>query len=370
MLAGTVWDHTPYKRRNKLIWWEGQLSLETLRDLQGCLPKVEKQLQWLQQQGRTGKTVSNYAEALQAFCEWCSHKSRKYLAENPLEGLGNFDTTPETERRALTADEIKRLLKVAKRWRRMLYEVAFCSGLRRQELMALTVDHLEVANCGLRLDAAWTKGRREDFQPLPKRLVGSLTQFINAGTAKQLYNRFYDGRTESQWTELPENPLLYVPTQAARTLYVDLKAAEIPKVTKEGKVDFHACRTAYVTHILGQGATVKEAQALARHKTPNLTMNVYGRTQQPRLTKLVEGLADEIFENEQDADRDGQPTVVDEQLSSTIQAQREKGDVLSHPSQTSYKVRARGVEPPPSCEDRNLNPARLPIPPRPRDSFL
>ena len=29
-------------------------------------------------------------------------------------------------------------------------------------------------------------------------------------------------------------------------------------------------------------------------------------------------------------------------------------------------VRARGVEPPLSCENRNLNPARLPVPPRPR----
>ncbi len=33
-------------------------------------------------------------------------------------------------------------------------------------------------------------------------------------------------------------------------------------------------------------------------------------------------------------------------------------------------VRARGVEPPPSCEDRNLNPARLPIPPRPQSVIL
>jgi integrase len=214
--------------------------------------------------------------------------------------------------------------------------------------MSLTVDHLEVANCGLRLDAAWTKGRREDFQPLPKRLVESLTQFIDAGIAKQQYNRFYDGRTASQWTELPEQPLLYVPTQAARTLDTDLKAAGIPKATKEGKVDFHACRTAYVTHVLGQGATVKEAQTLARHKTPNLTMNVYGRTEQPRLTKLVEGLADEIFDDEQDADSDEQPEVAKPQVSSTIGAQRKKGDLLSHPSQTSYKVRARGVEPPPS----------------------
>ena len=117
----------------------------------------------------------------------------------------------------------------------MLYEVAFASGLRRKELMALTVDHLEVENCGLRLDAEWTKGRREDFQPLPKRLVDSLRQFIESRTAKKLYEQFYEGRTASQWSELPEEPLLYVPTQVARTLYTDLKAAEIRRSPKKAR---------------------------------------------------------------------------------------------------------------------------------------
>ena len=40
-------------------------------------------------------------------------------------------------------------------------------------------------------------------------------------------------------------------------------------------VDFHALRTTYITLVVKSGASVKEAQELARHSDPKLTMNVY-----------------------------------------------------------------------------------------------
>ncbi len=44
----------------------------------------------------------------------------------------------------------------------------------------------------------------------------------------------------------------------------------------EGRVvDFHALRATYITMLVKGGATVKQAQDLARHSDPKLTMNVY-----------------------------------------------------------------------------------------------
>ena len=40
-------------------------------------------------------------------------------------------------------------------------------------------------------------------------------------------------------------------------------------------VDFHALRATYITMLVRSGASVKEAQELARHSDPKLTMNVY-----------------------------------------------------------------------------------------------
>ena len=89
----------------------------------------------------------------------------------------------------------------------------------------------------------------------------------------------------------PVEPLLYVPTHPARTLDADLTRAGIPKEAVGGKLDFHAVRLAYINLVLETGATVKEAQTLARHATPQMTLGVYGRTREERLHEVVEQVA-------------------------------------------------------------------------------
>src|SRR5262249_8277963 len=89
----------------------------------------------------------------------------------------------------------------------------------------------------------------------------------------------------------PEAPLLVVTEKPARMLDIDLRAAGIPKYTPEGKVDCHALRVAYVTFIFKGGATPPEARELARHRHPELTLEVYARTRTARLQTLVDEVA-------------------------------------------------------------------------------
>jgi len=79
---------------------------------------------------------------------------------------------------------------------------------------------------------------------------------------------------------VPENPLLYVPTHTAHDLDRDLLAAGIQKHAPGGKLDFHECRVAYINFVIESEVSVKEAQVVARHATPELTMNVYGRVRE------------------------------------------------------------------------------------------
>jgi integrase len=104
--------------------------------------------------------------------------------------------------------------------------------------------------------------------------------------AKQLYLRVSKKRGAS--TTIPAHPLLHVPSHTAREFDKDLEAAGIEKHTVNGKLDFHACRVAYINQVLDSGVSVKEAQALARHSTPEMTMNVYGRVLEDRLADAVE----------------------------------------------------------------------------------
>ncbi len=218
---GHPWSTTHARnRRTHLRWWQEQMGIATLADLPGILPRVEVELRGLQRLGRTGKTVANYAEALSALCDWCVQ--RGYLSDDPLKALAPFDTTPQTTRLAMTVEEITRLLDSCASHRRVLYETAFLSGLRANELRNLTINHLDQRRHGLHLEAAWTKNRKSGFQQLPTALVERLEAFVRSGEAVRLYDRFYEHRGDRD--RIPSNPLLYVPSHTARDLAIDLEA--------------------------------------------------------------------------------------------------------------------------------------------------
>ena len=255
-------------RQTHLNWWEEQLELNVLADLEGILPEVEAALRNLKDMGRSNKTINNYAGALRAFCNWCIERS--YLSENPIEDLGQWDTTPEQERRALTRKEVRLLLEHSPPERELTYKVALCSGLRAKELRNLQVRHLDLDRGGLHLDESWTKNRKPGFQPLPGFLLDEL-------------------RHEVEDKE-PTESLLYVPSHPARAMDKDLETARILKQTEEGKIDFHALRVTFVSLLVESGASVKETQALARHANPDLTMNVYAKTRSEHLQRTAEGI--------------------------------------------------------------------------------
>ena len=301
--GGRPWGKTHLRmRKAHLAWWQERLDCELLSDLNGSLGDVERALRELEAAGKSGKTLQNYSE-IAAFCDWVVE--REYLDTDPLDKLKGFDTTPIVRRRAMTPSEIRKLLEHCSPARRVCYEAAFATGLRAGELRSLKVANLDSKRGGLVLDAVWTKSRRAGFQPLASWLVARLV--------------------ENARDKRADEPLLYVPSHTARDLDLDLTAAGIPKVTDEGKVDFHSCRVAYVTFVLEAGATVSEAQTLARHATPGLTINTYGRTRNERLSEVAE--------------------VVGGKLRSTAGAQRPTGQAASDSSGNGYGLADAGSIP-------------------------
>lgn len=256
------------KREAGLNWWQGQLGLKTLHDLEGTLPRVEKALQELQKQGRSNLTIQHRATCLTAFCCWC--EQRGLLASNPLKGLVAFPKEARQTRRALTVDEIQRLLNCCEPARRLTYEVALASGLRANELRSLRAEDIDAKRGGLILRADWTKNRKPGFQPLPLALMARLAEHLK--------------------DKAPGAPMLTIGTQPARDLKRDLDKAGLAKYGPGGKVDFHALRVAYTTFVIECGANIKEAQALARHATPDLTLNVYARARNERLAEVAEAV--------------------------------------------------------------------------------
>jgi len=92
-----------------------------------------------------------------------------------------------------------------------------------------------------------------------------------------------------------DRPALRVPAKTARRFNEDLGRAGIAKSGPGGVLDFHSLRTTYVNLILESGAGVKEAMDLARHSTPDLTMNVYGRSRWERRAELVGHIGEAVL---------------------------------------------------------------------------
>lgn len=303
---GRPWSKKHYENRKaRLEWWEeisGEMA--TVGDMESIAQqKVELGIVRLRDSGLAPKTLATYVEAFRAFFGWCA--KRGVINKNPLETLPHFDTTAVTRRRALTVDEIHRLLAVCEPHRRLLLETALSTGLRANELRSLSEGDVDVANGLLRLSANWTKNRKACEQPISLGLAQQLVKFSQSGEPSRLYRFIASKRrvTARVMDPIPNKPLLCVPLHPARELDKDLKKAGIPKHTDEGKVDFHACRVAYITLIVESGASIKEAQTLARHSSPTMTFNTYSRVRGGRLASTVESVSERINGNSPETEK-------------------------------------------------------------------
>ena len=264
------------KRAYYLDYWKKQLGLSLLSDLPGSLPRVEKTLRTLQDNGKAGKTLNNYSEGLAAFCDWCVN--RGYLEQDPIAGLVPFEATPKTTRRNLTAEQARALLTgidehgtIHAHRRHMGYALALCTGLRKGELQALQVKNLDTERGGLRLEAAWTKNRYAGWQPLPGVLVQTLKTTMAGKSA--------------------DTPLAFVSRESSEALQADLERAGMKRWGPGGKVDFHALRHTFITLLHTAGASFEEVRLLARHAARGLTDGTYLHVSNDRLKALVEAVA-------------------------------------------------------------------------------
>jgi integrase len=218
------------------------------------------------------RTSNFFLQSLKQFSRWLVADGR--TGENPLAYLQgqNPKTDIRHRRRALSSNEIERLIEATARGparngmsskeRVMLYSLALTSGLRASELASLTWQcfDFEGSPPTVRVEACYSKHRREDIQPLPADVAEGFRRWqceIQPGPQDCVFGTFNKNN-------------------ASRMLKKDLAAAEIPYTDSADRTcDFHALRATYITHIVKGGASPKIAQHLARHSSISLTFDVY-----------------------------------------------------------------------------------------------
>jgi len=245
------------------------------------------------------RTFNARVVAIKGFTRWLVEHDR--LQADPLASAKQIRQTTDVRRnrRAFSEQEIRQLIESTMSGpsvrfgrggtrftltgpdRAMLYRVMLETGLRVAEVSSLTPRSLDLdASRGptVTLEAAYSKRKRRDVQPVPETLAAVIRLWI----ADKAHN-------EPLWV-LPHKPtqrLLIPDLRRARARW--LRGLTKGKRRREGSdsdflryrdaagrfADFHAMRHTYVTRLSMSNVPLPVAQRLARHSSPTLTANTY-----------------------------------------------------------------------------------------------
>ena len=241
---------------------------------------------WLSKQKLSQLTRRYYTIAVKGFTNFLAVNRR--IERDPLRYLktrikGVDDPKPTRIRRALTPDEMNRLVRAARastvkvegltgEQRAWLYQVAVSTGFRASELSSLVAGSFSLDEAVVLLERYASKRRRYDRQELPQVLVDGLRGWL-AGLPpdRRLWPSFWRNR-------------------AAKMLRVDLKAAKIAVADDKGAVvDFHSLRVTYITNLCGSTSDIILVQRLARLSTVAL-LNRYAKHHNSQRVAAVAGL--------------------------------------------------------------------------------
>ena len=206
-----------------------------------------------------------YLKCCQQFCRWLVQDRR--TADSPLQHLKgkNVRLDRRHDRRALSADEVRRLLETTKAApfrfkmsgadRAMLYRLTIETGLRADELRSLTVSSFDLQGRIVTVQAGDSKHRQEDRLPLRHDTADALAAFLCG--------------------KMPTVKVFNMPDKAYKMLKADLADAKIPYCVDEKYADFHALRHTTGSLLAAAGVHVKLIQTIMRHSDINLTMSRY-----------------------------------------------------------------------------------------------
>jgi integrase len=257
----------------------------------------------------SARTINAPLVAVKAMLNWAV--STRRIPFNPLSCIKAVTGEKRKVRRALTEDEISRLLKAAQegplrrgmrsRQNRpkkdgsykaaplslqqqaeyarsgrnsvMLYRLMIEAGLRLNEARSLRWADVDLPAATLNLRAETTKNGKASSLPLSPGLQ----------TALQAW------KDETQ----DESPVcvVRVTSRALRCFDDDLMAARIEKRDAAGRtLDLHALRHTCGTRLVASGADIKTVQSNMRHSTAALTLGVYVHKDKGRMAAAVAGL--------------------------------------------------------------------------------
>lgn len=225
--------------------------------------------EWRSHSDLSGKSFNDLLKNSCNFFDWLRREG--LVSENPLAFVQPVKLTPKPFRRALTPEQAQRLLKVASHERAVVYLLAMQHGLRRKELMGLTVADFvfETPVPFVRVPASLSKNRTEATLVLRPEVVAAV---------------------RSIWPEKaePGTKLFVGKVPRLPRFKLDLAAAGIPFEDAHGRrVDLHSLRVTLGSNLFASGASLVVVKELMRHSDIKTTLRHYADSTQLPLAAAV-----------------------------------------------------------------------------------
>jgi integrase len=255
--------------------------------------------------GVSPRTVNMDVGALATMLRWAVLHGM--IGTNPVAGIKPLPNDNAKEGRALSHDEVARLLKASKpHWRDVWYAF-LVTGLRKEELASLTFRDIDWSARELIVRGGVAKNHRERRIPIDAGLWDILKR-LDQGRSDRQPGKGRTPKLTAQTQARFSRDHVFVSTQntplthrsgADSAFMRSCKLAGIQTETynAEGKlvehVDLHSLRRTFATSLIANGADPKSVQELLGHRTLDMTMRIYAKihthTKRQALGKLPYG---------------------------------------------------------------------------------
>ncbi len=228
------------------------------------------------------KTKRHYIATVKQFANWLHETGR--LPKNNFKLIKTPKVLQSDQvhpRRALTADEVARLIRAAESGkpfrgisgaeRALIYRLGVESGLRFNEIKTLKVSDFDFQAGTVEVRDANEKARRGAVLPIRQTTADEIKQFLRHKTP------------QSTAFTLKKGYLM---------IKTDLEAAGIPYEVDGKFADFHSLRHSTASLLIQTGTNPKLIQSIMRHSDLNLTMSRYTHIYAGQQREAIESLPD------------------------------------------------------------------------------
>jgi integrase len=299
-------------RPSSVSRYEGCLNniLPRLSATRAAQVRVDAVLSYRQErldEGTSPCTVNKEVGALSTMLRWGADKKRQLIGSNPLDGLKPLPHENPKEGRALSGDEVARLLERSPQpWRDVWYAF-LVTGVRKDELATLTFRDIDWEAREIIVRTHRTKGKRERRIPIDAGLWeilcrqrdGRQERKPGSGRTAKITARVRERfTTEHVFVTTQNTPLTHRSGIYAAFMRCCKRAGiQVKTLDAEGNllehVDVHSLRRTFTTSLIANGADPKSVQDLLGHSTLEMTMRVYtkihGQTKRQAIGRLPYG---------------------------------------------------------------------------------